>query len=305
MDYLHNEKERFEQAINIASYQTGLLAQAIEKDYYVTMILRLLSNKVPFLVFKGGTSLSKCHGVINRFSEDIDITIDASISRGQKKRLKGAIKETITELGLIIPNIDETRSGRNYNRYEIEYDTVLLSVDESLSLKVLLEVSFTAFSFPTVVMPVTNYIGKMMETEAPEVIEKYNLGSFEMKVQGIDRTLVDKVFAICDYYLDDKVEKHSRHLYDIYRLLPIVPQNDAFKQLITSVREIRKPYQVCPSAQDDVDVSRLLEKIIQEKAYKRDYDELTMKLIAETKPVSYEVAITAIERIAKSHIFGN
>ena len=53
--------------------------------------------------------------------------------------------------------------------------------------------------------------------------------SFEMKVQGIDRTLADKVFAVCDYYLQGKVAKHSRHLYDIYKLLPLVPQDENFR----------------------------------------------------------------------------
>lgn len=48
----------------------------LDKDYYVTMILRELSERQNFIVFKGGTSLSKCHKAIKRFSEDIDITID-------------------------------------------------------------------------------------------------------------------------------------------------------------------------------------------------------------------------------------
>ena len=42
-----------------------------------------------------------------------------------------------------------------------------------------------------------------------------------MKVQGLDRTLVDKVFAICDYYMQDRVKKHSRHIYDIYKLIDL------------------------------------------------------------------------------------
>lgn len=41
-------------------------------------------------------------------------------------------------------------------------------------------------------------------------------------LQGLDRTLVDKVFAICDYYLQNRIKKHSRHIYDIYKLLPLV-----------------------------------------------------------------------------------
>ena len=60
----------------------------IEKDYYVTMILRLLSQKLPNVVFKGGTSLSKGYKAINRFSEDIDITFDEHIGEARRKKLK-------------------------------------------------------------------------------------------------------------------------------------------------------------------------------------------------------------------------
>ena len=67
MAYLHNNKDQFQDAIELAYEQTGIMAQAIEKDYYVTMLLRLLSEKMPYIVFKGGTSLSKCHKVIKRF----------------------------------------------------------------------------------------------------------------------------------------------------------------------------------------------------------------------------------------------
>lgn len=76
------------------------MPQIIEKDYYVTMLLRVLAEKIPYIVFKGGTSLSKCHKVIKRFSEDIDITIDMLLSQGQKKRFKQVTVETAEELGL-------------------------------------------------------------------------------------------------------------------------------------------------------------------------------------------------------------
>ena len=52
----------------------------------------------------------------------------------------------------------------------------------------------------------------MMIEEAPEEIKNFRLDPFEMKVQGLDRTLVDKVFAICDYYMQDIVKKHSWHV---------------------------------------------------------------------------------------------
>lgn len=125
MVYLHKDKERFFEAINLVVYQTGLSAEAVEKDYYVTMILKHLAEKFSFIVFKGGTSLSKCHQVIKRFSEDLDLTIDMSLSQGQKKKVKAAIVEIVEIMGLEIANLEEIKSRRDYNRYVIAYESVL------------------------------------------------------------------------------------------------------------------------------------------------------------------------------------
>ena len=135
------------------------------------------------------------------------------------KKLKEAIKELAGELGLVIPNIDETRSRRSYNRYILAYESVVSEPDDAVQPAVLMETSFAEVSFPTVVLPVHSYIGDMMADEAPEELVNFRLEPFEMKVQGLDRTLADKVFAICDYYMQDRVKKHSRHIYDIYKLL--------------------------------------------------------------------------------------
>ena len=301
MAYLHNNREQFEDAIQLAYEQTGIMAQAIEKDYYVTMLLHLLSEKMPYIVFKGGTSLSKCYKVIQRFSEDIDLTIDTQISQGQKKKIKQAIVSSTDELGMNIENLDETRSRRDYNRYIISYDSVLPLASKALNPAVLLETSYTAVSFPTEILPVHSYIGDMMEKEAPDSIEEFMLLPFSMKVQGIDRTLVDKIFAICDYYLQGNVQKHSRHIYDIYKLLPLVPQDEAFKNLVHEVRIIRAQSPICPSALPDVNISQLLKRIIEEKAYKNDYDNLTTQLLEEQ--LSYEVVINSLKNIALNEIF--
>lgn len=154
MAYLHEDKEEFRNAVNLASERFHILPVVAEKDYYVTMILRGLSERLDFVVFKGGTSLSKCHRVIKRFSEDIDITIDTKLSQGQMKKLKGAIKEIAEDLGLTIPNIDETRSRRSYNRYELAYESVASEQDDAVQSAVLMETSFAEVSFPTVFLPV-------------------------------------------------------------------------------------------------------------------------------------------------------
>ena len=301
MDFLHNDKTVFLQAVNLVTAKNGIRAEIVEKDYYVTVILRLLSERLPFIVFKGGTSLSKCHGAIKRFSEDIDVTIDTTISQGQKKKVKDAVVEVAEILGLSIPNIGETRSRRDYNRYEIAYEPVQSVEDYAVQPRVILETSYTAVSFPTVLLPVRSYIGDMMKTEAPDYIEQYGLKPFTMKVQGLDRTLADKVFAICDYYLQGKTAGHSRHLYDIYKLLPLVPQNEDFKKLVQEVRIVRSASSVCPSAQSDVAIPVLLEKIIAENAYRADYTAVTGKLLEE--PVNYEQTIEAIKTLAESGMF--
>ena len=86
MAYLHENREEFTNAVNLASEYFHILPIIAEKDYYVTMILRELSERQEFIVFKGGTSLSKCHKAIKRFSEDIDITIDSKLTQGRVKK---------------------------------------------------------------------------------------------------------------------------------------------------------------------------------------------------------------------------
>ena len=301
MAYLHENREEFENAVNLASKHFHILPVIVEKDYYVTMILRKLSEDQGFVVFKGGTSLSKCHKVIKRFSEDIDITIDSKLSQGQMKNLKASIKKIAAELGLSIPNIDETRSRRSYNRYVLEYQSVLPKPDDAVQTAVLMETSFAEVSFPTIVLPVHNYIGDMMIEEAPEELENFYLNSFDMKVQGLDRTLADKIFAICDYYMQGKVKKHSRHIYDIYKLLQIVPQTEEFKTLVREVRDVRAMTNICPSAQPGVNVPQMLDFLVKNEIYTEDYENITSRILEEN--VSYDTAIEAVRKIAASEMF--
>ena len=298
MEYLHKDKETFLQAINLVANKNGIVPEIVEKDYYVTMILQGLAKRMDYIVFKGGTSLSKCHKAIKRFSEDIDITIDKTLSQGQKKSVKENIVEIADEMGLEIPNLDDIRSRRDYNKYILTFDSVLDSKDESaVPSQVLMETSYTTVSFPTVIMPVHNYIGDMMVEEAPSYIETYGLSPFEMKIQGIERTFIDKIFAICDYYIQGKTAKHSRHVYDIYKLFPKV-ESQNLKQLYEDVRNVRKLSPICPSAADGVDVKALLQEIISKEVYKSDYQLITEKILEEV--VSYDTAIKTLERIVNS-----
>lgn len=68
---LHDDREAFEELIIGAANELAIPANIIEKDYYVTVVLKALSEKLDDMVFKGGTSLTKCYQLLDRFSEDI------------------------------------------------------------------------------------------------------------------------------------------------------------------------------------------------------------------------------------------
>ena len=58
---LHNKKDTFEQLVLRTSEYLGVKAEIVEKDYFVTLFLKRIAAVMPDIVFKGGTSLSKCY----------------------------------------------------------------------------------------------------------------------------------------------------------------------------------------------------------------------------------------------------
>lgn len=298
---LHEDKNNFDIAIRSASRYFNTSPAIIEKDYYVTLVLQELAKLVPDLLFKGGTSLSKCYKIIDRFSEDIDLTLDSNHqSQGKRQKLKYTIVGLCEKLGLNLLNESETRSRRDYNCYKIDYSARHNS--SGLNPQLLVETVFIVKAFPDEVRKASSMIYDYLNAIGnSEAIAKYELEPFDIRVQTLDRTLVDKVFAVCDYMIDNKTERQSRHIYDLSRLLPLVPLDNKLKVLINEVRENRKNGTKCYSAQDGVSVSQLLQKMIDTEFYKKDYENITEKLLS--KPVSYEEAISALQKIIESGVF--
>jgi hypothetical protein len=148
----------------------------VEKDYYVTMILKKLSEAEPGCVFKGGTSLSKCHHAIDRFSEDIDITFSNHLSQGERRKLKNVTIAGISqELGLPITDWDKTRSRRDYNCYTFAYEPLEGYMPESLISGVKMEIVLSSLSFPTVKLPVDSYIYQFLSKENMDIAFGYIL----------------------------------------------------------------------------------------------------------------------------------
>ena len=299
---LQNDKETFEQVILKVSSETGIEASIIEKDYYVTLFLKKIVELQPNIIFKGGTSLSKCYKVINRFSEDIDLNIDtvSKPTEGQRKKLKENIVSIIDEFGFTLDNADNVRSRRNYNRYIIDYPTVFSS--NFLKEHLIIETAVYIKAYPCERMQATSIIYDYLKQNGyDDLITKYGLEPFELNVQTASRTLIDKLYALADYYLSDAVQEHSRHIYDLYKLSDIVTLDDDLKQLVSEVFEERKPHEQCHSAKEGIDMNTLLQEIIDKDIYKKDYEDITSKMLFEYVP--YSNAIKALQKIVDYKLF--
>lgn len=298
---LHNSKESFEKLIRMVSDFYKIDPALIEKDYFVTLLLKELTVKVANLLFKGGTSLSKCHKIIDRFSEDIDLTLDENHqTQGQKKQMKAMLIETCEVLGMHLMNLDEIRSRRDYNCYKIEYPIQHPSVGVKPLL--LVETTYITKAYPSELKPATSIIYDYLhETNNEAAIQKYELQPFEIRVQTLERTLVDKVFAVCDYVIGKRIERNSRHIYDLSCLLKKVSLDERLKELVKEVRADRKQHSFCYSAQDGVNVPKILSDIVKLDIYKEDYERITKIMMFKDLP--YEEAIKALKIIIASGVF--
>jgi hypothetical protein len=120
--------------------------------------------------------------------------------------------------------------------------------------------------------------------EEKELVKTYDLESFPMRVQSLNRTLIDKMFAVCDYYMQNRAHRNARHLYDIYKLAEHIVIDDEFLNLVKEVRNHRVEMgtDIAPTAPLNVNVLELVHKLCDEDFYKSDYNDTTVKLISDS-----------------------
>ena len=295
--FFHNDSERFMWSVTRTSKTYKIKRALVEKDYFVTLFLKYLAEKEPLLVFKGGTCLSKCFKLIKRFSEDIDINLFGidELSHRRKKGMKYHIMETIDHLKLELSNPEEIFSGRDYNLYKISYPSVFK--DRSLKKHLEIESYFLIESFPTMKMGVTSLIYDYMKEHGLEdMISEYSMEPFEVRVQALERTFADKIFAVCDYHLTERINGQSRHLYDLHKILPHMTLNDDLKVFMEEIRRVREGKRDCPSAEKDVYLPELINDIMANGTYKEDYENNTASLLYET--VAYGDIASTMKTIA-------
>lgn len=227
---LHENREAFENAIRAASDHFNIREIFIEKDYWVTFILKRLSlskNQDKF-VFKGGTSLSKVYKLIERFSEDIDLALikEEGQTDNQIGKLIKSLEEELTTGFSEVVTINTTKY-KNFRRTEYDYEHVLEAGAKSnsgINRNLVLEVNSLADPVPNEKHQVRSIIAEFLEgSENEAAISKYKLEPFGIKVLVPKSTLIEKILSIIRLsYFDDGIDRirlKVRHFYDIYFLI--------------------------------------------------------------------------------------
>lgn len=225
---LHQNIELYKDAIVATAQMKGLPEIYVEKDYWVTVALHAIfvSEVSKYAIFKGGTSLSKCFSVIDRFSEDIDIVLlkDSNESGNQLKTRLRKISETVDA---ILPEIDIPGITRKFgmirktaHSYQHNFDGRFGQVRDIIILEATWLGSFEPYTIATV----NSFVGEMMNaTGQSTLINEYNLQPFQINTLTKERTLCEKIMSLvrfsCTSEAIANLSNKVRHIYDIHKLL--------------------------------------------------------------------------------------
>lgn len=233
---LHLNKEDFKDLITLTAKDMNILEVYIEKDYWVCYILKNLSESeyLENIVFKGGTSLSKAYGLIERFSEDIDLQlINFEGGDSKKKNFIKKIESKISEgLNLLDNHPRESKSG-NIRKTIYSYKKL---IEESNffqgSQELVLEINSMSTPEPYEKREIRTYISEFLEKTNKEYIKEFDLESFYVNVLDKKRTFVEKIFAVMDFSFEsnyiEELSNKIRHIYDLYILFNDKEVNEFF-----------------------------------------------------------------------------
>ena len=298
MNWYREYQAEWKEIIETVARELGRSEQMVEKDTIQSIFLfELAKSELPF-VFKGGTSLSKVYNLIDRFSEDIDLSMNRRPTQSERVKSKELIIEIAENLGLVLSNPEEIKSRYDYNKYVFKYDS-LFSV---IPLEIIIETSYYQSVYPVDKHVVGSFVGRFCLDRNIILPVPFEAAEVMMNVQSIERTFVDKVFAVCDYKIQNMQDRDSRHLYDICKLLQEVELNEELNKLIDMVRDDRMQSKNNPSAQLEYIIPDMLKEIIRSRFYEPDYKNVTQKLLYED--ISYDYAIeNGIAIVAESDVF--
>ncbi|MBK9151274.1 MAG: nucleotidyl transferase AbiEii/AbiGii toxin family protein [Saprospiraceae bacterium] len=222
---LHKDDIIFRDLLLSASLHLSIPLSFVEKDYWITLVLRHLakSKYVDETVFKGGTSLSKGYNLIARFSEDVDIAIinEKDIKGNSIRNIIRNIEKEITSDLTEVQMDGVTSKGSRFRKSVFEYVTTEKS---NLNNKLIVEINSFANPFPYQRLTIRSLLFDfLMQTGNEKYLELYNLQSFEVNVLSKEQTLLEKMVSLIRFsFKEDTVESISekiRHFYDLYYLI--------------------------------------------------------------------------------------
>lgn len=233
-------RDTLEELILNINNRTGIRNDILEKDYYVCLILKELSFKQNYLqaYFKGGTAVYKILDHMNRFSEDIDLTVrvnsNESNNSNRIRLKKSALDYKIKELELIEEEtIDKKGSITSFYKYNSLFSLNELFKSEKIQIE---STSFTV-SEPVSTYTIEPLIYKYASENEKKILEqKFNISKFNIKIIKLERIFVDKIFAAEFYYERKMYQDVAKHLYDI----SIMFKNENIKKLLKNKQELIK-----------------------------------------------------------------
>ena len=211
-----------------AAERFAVSEQFVEKDYYVTEILRVVADRLgDKAMFKGGTSLSKGWGLITRFSEDIDLFVnpekfDPRPGKNKMDRILKKLAEAVDEHPALTWLRDEGKTIGGLGREDyFEYATRFGALP-GIRPAVRLEPGVQSGDFPTEVVPLTSFVAQHLHEEGMADIAE-DLIVFDMTLLHYRRTFVEKMFALHGKVVrlldeDHPLGRDARHYPDIYVL---------------------------------------------------------------------------------------
>lgn len=225
---LHLHKENFVQAIKLTADRMGIENIYIEKDYWVTYALYIIFNNEigSDTVFKGGTALSKCYNMIDRFSEDIDLVVLRREGESNNKLTTKirTISEVVTN---VLPEIDipglTQKMGMN-RKTAHSYDKIFTGNYGQVRDVIVVEATWLGYFEPYSTRSVASFVGQMMlDNKQENLAKEYGLLPFELKVLDPTRTLCEKIMSLVRFSYSEaplmNLKNKIRHMYDLHQLL--------------------------------------------------------------------------------------
>jgi len=226
---LHHDSEIFKSAIKETSDNLNIRDYFIEKDYWLSHVLRKLSESqyMDTVVFKGGTSLSKAYDLIKRFSEDVDIAIinNPEWSGNKVKMLIRNVEKTISTDLTEEKTPGVTSKGSRFRKSVFIYPSVFKDISlTAISDKLIIEINSFANPYPFEKLAIQSMIGKFLQDHnQTHHVEKYQLQAFYLNVLDKRQTLLEKLASLIRFSFDNypiqSIESKIRHFYDIFYLL--------------------------------------------------------------------------------------